>query len=626
MIIARAQRGAQNPAYRLALLDIINACRGPEPAGLRPRQSSALSLESERPPMLPWIRWITIALLLSCGLRPLAGQPPAPSADSTRQAGVPEGQVLGPFVWKSTIFPGTERNYWLYVPAQYDKAKAACVLVVQDGVGRANDWRLPIVMDNLIHQQAMPVTIGIFVDPGVVPAPHAKAQPRFNRSFEYDSLGDQYARFLLEELLPEVGKQYHLSQDPNDRAIAGASSGGICAFTVAWERPHEFRRVLSTIGTYVALRGGDVYPTLVRKMEPKPIRVFLQDGSKDLNIFGGDWWLANQSMLSALKFSGYDVHHAWGDGGHDGEHSRAIMPAALRWLWRDYPQPVSANLDQSNRRIDLLIPSEPWQLVSEGHQFTEGPAVNRQGEVFFTDIPAGRIHKVGLDQRVTLFAENSPGVNGLMFGTDGFLYACQHGKQQLVRYNPAGQEEVLLTNAPSNDLVTVLPLGGYYTDPTNHRVWFVDAQGERKLADEGIDFPNGVITSADQSLLFVSDTHSRFIYSYQIQPDGSLAHRQRYGYLHLTDEAGESGADGMTVDTEGRLYVTTRLGLQVLDQLGRVHLIVAKPQDAWLSNVVFGGPELDTLYVTCGDKVYRRKVKARGVTPWSPVMPPKPQL
>src|SRR5690606_23198593 len=144
----------------------------------------------------------------------------------------------------------------------------------------------------------------VFIEPGVVPAVTEGDQPRFNRSFEYDSMGDRYARFLLEEIVPEVKKKYNLSDDPNDRGIGGASSGAICAFNVAWERPDAFRRVLSTIGTYVGLRGANEFPVLVRKTEPKPIRVFLQDGNRDLNIYAGDWWVANQDMLSALQFAG----------------------------------------------------------------------------------------------------------------------------------------------------------------------------------------------------------------------------------------------------------------------------------------------------------------------------------
>ncbi|MFO0911966.1 MAG: SMP-30/gluconolactonase/LRE family protein [Pirellulales bacterium] len=544
--------------------------------------------------------------------------------EAERQAGVPEGAVLGPFNWSSKIFPGTERKYWLYVPAQYDASQPACLMVVQDGLNRAQEWRLPVVMDNLIHQKQMPVTIGLFVDPGVVPALTETAQPRFNRSFEYDGMGPRYARFLIEELLPEVAKQYNISSDPNDRSIAGASSGGVCAFTVAWERPDQFRRVLSTIGTFVGLRGGDAYPTLVRKVENKPIRVFLQDGNHDLNIYAGDWWMANQSMLSALQYAGYDVHHMWGEGGHNGKQGAAIMPEALRWLWRDYPKPIEPG-KAAERRVDLVIPGENWQLVSEGHGFTEGPATNSRGEVFFSDVPKGKIHRIDLEGKVSEFVANSPGVNGLAFGADDYLYAIQSGTDRIVRYDSSGKEEVLLEKSPGNDLVSH-GMGGFYTDPKNHKVWRVDQEGAR-VVDEGIGFPNGVITSADQSQLYVANTSGRFIYVFRIQPDGTLAYRQEYGHLHLPDDSGESGADGMAMDEAGRLYVATKVGVQVLDQLGRVNLILEKPSDEWLSNVAFGGPELDTLYATCGGKVYRRKLKTRGVVPCRPaVAQPKPSL
>ncbi len=263
--------------------------------------------------------------------------------DSQVQAGVPKGEVTK-YSWTSQIFPGTVRDYWVYVPKQYDPAKAACVMVFQDGAGYVNpegNWRVPVVFDNLIHKKEMPVTIGIFINPGVVPAASDNALGRFNRSFEYDGLGDRYVRFLLEEILPEVGKKHNLAKDGNSRAIAGSSSGAICAFTAAWERPEEFSRVFSTIGTYVGLRGGNDYPTLIRKTEAKPIRVFLQDGSNDNNGYGGNWFLANQEMLSAFEFSGYDVKNVWGDGAHNSKHGGAILPDALRWLWRDYPAPDS---------------------------------------------------------------------------------------------------------------------------------------------------------------------------------------------------------------------------------------------------------------------------------------------
>lgn len=257
--------------------------------------------------------------------------------ESMEQPGVPKGTVTK-FTWKSQIFPGTERDCWIYVPAQYDEKTPACVMVFQDGQGYMDpkrDFRTTIVFDNLIHKKEMPVTIGIYLNPGVVPAAEQGQKPRQNRSFEYDTLSDQYARFLEKEILPEVGKKYNLRQDAAGRAICGISSGGICAFTVAWQRPDLFSKVLSHVGSFTNIRGGDAYPSLIRKTEKKPIRVFLQAGAKDLDNLHGHWPLANQQMAAALKFAGYDYRFEYGTEGHNGKHGGAIMPESLRWLWRE---------------------------------------------------------------------------------------------------------------------------------------------------------------------------------------------------------------------------------------------------------------------------------------------------
>jgi enterochelin esterase family protein len=258
--------------------------------------------------------------------------------DSQPRDGVPRGQVTK-YKWESKVFPGTVRDYWVYVPAQYNAGKPACVMVFQDGsayVSTNGNFRVPVVFDNLIAKKEMPVTIGVFINPGEVPASETGGQPKRNRSYEYDSLSDQYARFLLEEILPEVGKKYKLTSDPEGRAICGMSSGGICAWTAAWERPDAFRRVLSQIGSFTNIRGGHVYPALIRKGEKKPIRVFLQDGSNDLDNGAGNWPLANQEMAAALKFKKYDYKFEFGDGGHTGKHGGAILPDSLRWLWDGY--------------------------------------------------------------------------------------------------------------------------------------------------------------------------------------------------------------------------------------------------------------------------------------------------
>jgi enterochelin esterase family protein len=257
--------------------------------------------------------------------------------DSQVTPGVPQGKVTTLQWTTSKIYPGTTRDYAVYVPAQYDKAKPAAVMVFQDGMGMYGEkgqFRAATVFDNLIAAGEMPVTIGIFINPGTFPPAKTGEKGRSNRSFEYDSMGDLYSRFLLEEILPEVAKSYNLTTDPEMRAICGNSSGGICAFTVAWEHPEAFRKVVSHIGSFTNIRGGNVYPALIRKTEKKPLRVFLQDGRNDLDNQFGNWPLANQDMAASLKFVGYDYKLVLGEGTHNGKHGASMLPDTLRWLWR----------------------------------------------------------------------------------------------------------------------------------------------------------------------------------------------------------------------------------------------------------------------------------------------------
>lgn len=562
------------------------------------------------------------ALILCC-LTVLHAQEPKPA--------FPKGEVTNHTFAKSKIFPGTVREYSIYVPQQYDPSKPACVHVNQDGV----QFNAPAVFDELIHKKEMPITIGVFIRPGVVKALSPNALDRFNRSYEYDGLGDNYARFLLEELLPEVEKQktkdgrpIRLSKDGNDRSIGGSSSGAICAFTAAWERPDAFRRVFSAIGTYVGLRGGNDYPTLIRKYEPKPIRIFLQDGSADLNIYGGDWWMANQEMQRALAFAGYEVRHEWGDGGHNGQHATKLFPDAMRWLWKDWPEPVKAGLGSPQLK-DILLPGEDWKLVADGYRFTEGPTANAKGEVFFNDVPNSKTYRIGLDGKVSEFLSESKKGDGQRFGPDGRLYAVAGGSEQIVAYDADGKTTVIADGFRGNDLVVRHDGGVYVTHPgwdgkEPSKVWYVSPKGEKKVVDTGLKFSNGLTLSPDQSLLYVADSRTHWVYSYQIQPDGSLAHKQKYYHLHQPDTADDSGADGLRVDRDGRLYVATRLGIQVCDQAGRVNCIVPTPNGK-VSNFTFGGSNFDTIFATCGDRVYQRKLKVKGVNghdaPFKPAAP-----
>ncbi len=291
--------------------------------------------------------------------------------DSESHEGVPKGKIIGPTALKSEVYPNTTRDYWIYVPAQYDASKPASLMIFCDGhafVGLKGNFRIPFVFDNLIHRREMPVTIAVFVNPGHRPDQKEATDADWgdgttNRRVEYNALDDKYSRLIVDELLPVINKQYNISKLPEDRAIAGASSGAICAFNVAWHRPDQFRKVISTIGSFTNIMGGHVYPDLVRKAERKPIRVYLQDGVNDNRGVrrGGaydpnwDWHAQNIKMLAALTEKGYDVNFCWGIGAHNSKHGGAIMPEMLRWLWRDYPRTDDPK-DASNRT--LLVPKE----------------------------------------------------------------------------------------------------------------------------------------------------------------------------------------------------------------------------------------------------------------------------
>ena len=587
---------------------------------------------------------LLILLLLAgiaSGQTPAASPSPAfdnyvPGPDSKPQPDVPKGEIIKLSFDKSKIFPDTVRDYWIYVPAQYKPDKPACVFVMQDGIR----FEAPTVFDNLINKKEIPITIGVFVAPGVVKTPNAAAAlDRFNRSFEYDGLGDAYARFLLDELLPEVetkktadGRAIRLSHEGNDRAIGGASSGAIAAFTAAWERPDAFSRVFSSIGTFVDLRGGMRYPALIRKFEPKPIRIYLQDGSNDLNIYGGDWWMANQTMERAFIFAGYEVEHAWGDGGHTGKHATLIFPDALRWLWKDWPKHVGNGPTKNPTLNDILLPGEGWQLVSEGYKFTEGPAVNQQGELLFNDFSGSKSFKVGLDNKVIQTVADSKRSNGQAFGPDGRLYVVQSGDQKVIAYDHDGKVSVIADGFVGNDIVVANNGNIYVTNPpadsenAPSKIWLIKPSGEKTVVDTGLKYSNGITLSPDQTLLYVADYRSHWIYSYVIKPDGTLQSKQRFYWILVPDTGDQANSDGMHVDVDGRLYVATSMGIQVCDQAGRVQCIIPTPNKR-VSNLAFGGEKFDTLFATCGDKVYKRKMKVKGAQAWDkPVKPAAPRL
>jgi gluconolactonase len=262
---------------------------------------------------------------------------------------------------------------------------------------------------------------------------------------------------------------------------------------------------------------------------------------------------------------------------------------------------------------DVLVDGQGWEMVAQGFTFTEGPAVDLQGNLYFTDVFQSKIHRINEQGKAEVFVDQSYGTNGLKFGPDGRLYGCQNGKKRIVAYDSAGKESTIADDVQSNDLVVTRAGAIYFTDPENHQVWYISPKGEKRVVDKGLGFPNGLVLTTDQGTLVVADMKTANLWAFRVEPDGSLSFKQPYYTMRLPAGKTESGADGMTIDSAGRIYVATQLGLQMFDTQGRQCGIINKPQNAWLSNVVFAGKNLETLYVTCMNKVYKRQVKAQGI-------------
>ena len=555
--------------------------------------------------------------------------------DSEANPASPKGEVTYFKFKNSKTFPGTERDCWLYIPKQYDGNRPACVMIFQDGGGfqdNGGGFRVPIVFDNLIAKGEMPVTVGIFISPGVVPATDGNKQlPRYNRSFEYDAVDDRYARFLIEEILPEVSKKVKLTDDPNGRAISGASSGGIASFVAAWERPDYFRRVLSFIGSFTDLRGGQRYGALVRKYEPKPLRVFLQDGSNDQDIYSGNWFIGNNDLSAALQFSGYETRYIIGTRGHDGVQGRAILPDALRWLWKDYPNPIVAGQNSRQPLMRILAPDEPWRSVAipEDVSLYGSIASDPAGNIYASDTKA-RLWKIDPDGTATLFATGVSGVSGLAFGADNRLYAAQEKAKRLTAFDDKGKGFAIASGIPCAAL-TVTHGGMIYAAETKSgRLWRIDASGKKYDTGVAVSGARVLQLTPDQGWLTVAPDPGtgKFASSFRVAADGSLTDGQTYFDIFQGYGSSGTGATGSAVDTEGWLYLATDQGIQVLDQAGRVNGIIAPPTIAGRPlGLAFGGQNRHFLYTIFSGKLYKRNVRSQGVLSCEPALkPPGPRL
>jgi gluconolactonase len=599
--------------------------------------------------------------------------------DSQPHADVPHGTVTRHTLAPGKFFPGTPHNYQLYVPAQYEASRPAAYMIFLDGSGYAGDAvRVPVVLDNLIARHELPPMLAVFLDPGVMPALSDQAQNRYERIFEYDSLTPRFANFLIGELVPEVAASYNLSKDPNDHGIAGLSTGGVGAFVAAWNRPDQFRRVITWIGSFGNFRGADRLPGLIRRTEPRPIRVFMQTGRQDLVNYAGSWYLENPRMAAALEFSGNDVRIELGEDGHSNRHGASMLGETLRWLWRDYPQPIVVGTPQPGagrgifaqlvpRRDMVPVATAPpasrggppqnspaaagrgagprgavyalidrdtlWEQVGDTYKAPASPALDRDGHVYFADPPGNRIYKSDAAGHVTVFREQTNGARALRVGADGRLYASQPTAQRLVSYGLGGSDNevrIVAQNVRADDMAVTRDGSIYFVDTARKSVGCIDAKGRRRIVYDGgeIMSPTAVTLTPDQAMLLVGDGMDRYQWSFQIAADGALVNGEPFQRLEMPEEGLFSGVAGLTMDSLGYMWATSAMGIQVCEQPGRCTNILNKPEfnATPLTSIAFGGPDREWLYVTQGGKLFRRHTRRTGVVAWEPVKPPQPGL
>ena len=561
-------------------------------------------------------------------IRPLAGSGVAAMAapDTTRKyqpppskpADILPGTTKQFRFTESKIFPGTVRDVTVFIPAQYDGKRPACVYVKTDGFNP----REKTMMEMAIATKEMPVTVGVFVRPGEVPAPMKDTLGRRNRDFEYDGVSDNNVRFLIEELLPFVAKegQLNLSTDGNDRCMAGGSSGGIAAFTAAWHRPDAFSRVYAASGSWVAFRGGHEFPTLVRKFEAKPIRAFLTTATRDMENCAGDWFLLDQEMDKALMFSGYDYQFRIIDGRHVAGYAEHWQEA-MAYLWKGWPEPVKAG-PSAPRVQEIIIPGEGWKLVGEGFRSTRGPACNAIGEVFFADTTDNKIHRIGVDGKVSVFVADAGAAHCVTVGSDGTLSTISEKSGKLMRYDTAGKGSVVMDGISGHSILA-RPDGSLYitsngeTPNSPGTVWLIK-DGKKTQVDRGIKFATGMAFRPDQWLLSVAEGHSKWVYSYQIKDNGTLTNRERFFHLHVADWDDDAGAESLCYSLEGRQFIATRSGVQISADDGPTQVILPVPDCTRVTGVALGGKEMDTLFAFCGNRIWSRKVRHHAMGAFSP--------
>lgn len=503
------------------------------------------------------------------------------------------GEILNFSLSNSEIYPGTKRDVRVYVPRQYDASEPACLLVCMDGIL----YDATTVMDNLIATGEMPVTVGVFVNPGVV-YDEVGQVVRYNRCKEFDSVDENFAAFLEKEVLPEVeklttksGLPIILSKNPNDCAITGASSGGIAAFSAAWHRPDLFSRVYTSVGTFVSMRGGNNFPALVRKTDPKKLRIYMQDGWYDVwNPIFGEWFEYNQLMESALNFAGYELDFKWDRGNHSIRWGTLAFPNAMRWLWRGWPAEVGKGKSRNGMLADILHDGEDWQEVSfssaptsDLYAFEDGCVVFASGNVVYKLSHTGEVVENGTLRTGERLVGADLTLRGNSLYKQGRKVANGLIAFEAVQELADGRFVVLSRKAKSHDNVLVV------------------SEGCRSLA-----------VSPDYRLCVTAEDNSNYLINSVIAANGGLLYSEPFYYLHDTTNGTKQHPTNMIFDEAGNLYVATSMGVQVVDHNGRVRAILSLPAGR-VNSLAFSG---HYLFVKCGNRLFVRCMKSNAHNSW----------
>ena len=503
------------------------------------------------------------------------------------------GEVITFSINQSLRYPGTTREILVYIPQQYNDTAPACLLVCMDGIL----YDATTVLDNLITSGEMPVTIGVFINPGVV-YDEDNNVVRYNRCKEFDSTDDTWAQFIEHEVLPQVralktkdGQSINISSDPNDCAITGASSGGIAAFTAAWNRPDMFSRVYTTVGTFVAMRGGHEYPAIVRKTEPKPLRIYMQDGWYDVwNPIFGEWFEYNLLMESAFNFAGYEAFHHWNRGNHSIKYGTLDFPDAMRWLWKGYPAKVRKGTSNNGMLQEILDPESDWQEIAlpfdiDGCLFASSSdaIVMADQSNIYKVYATGKYKQEGELEALEVLLGDGITAKGTTLYKNGKPVADQlYGLQSVVELADGRFVALCLPGAQSTK-----------------NVWVIN-QGHGALA-----------VAPDYRLCVTGERNTHHLISTIINKKGEMLYSEPFYHLHDLSNAVQDPTQGMAFDTNGNLYIATPMGVQVADHNGRVRAILSLPAGQ-VHSLAFSG---QYLYVRCGQKLYVRKMKAIGHNP-----------